>query len=52
MKEIKVTIEGKTPLLLNAFSDEAQQAATYGTRRVRLTVRLARISTSTAGPGG
>lgn len=32
MREIKVTIEGKTPLLLNACSDEAQQAATSGTR--------------------
>lgn len=32
MREIKVTIEGKTPLLLNAFTDEAQQQATQGTR--------------------
>lgn len=32
MIEIKVTIEGKTPLLMNAFTDEAAASATNGTR--------------------
>lgn len=32
MIEIKVTIEGKTPLLMHAFTDEAAMAATNGTR--------------------
>lgn len=30
--EISVTIEGKTPLLLNRFTDEAQQSASSGAR--------------------
>jgi len=32
MKHINVTIEGTTPLLSNRFTDEAQMAATNGTR--------------------
>ena len=32
MKKIKVTIEGKTPLLMHRFTDEAQLAATTGSR--------------------
>lgn len=32
VKEIKITIEGKTPLMMNAFTDEAAMAATNGTR--------------------
>ena len=32
MKHINVTIEGTTPLLCNRFTDEAQMAATRGTR--------------------
>lgn len=32
MKEIQITITGKTPLLLNRFTDEAQLAATAGSR--------------------
>jgi len=32
MKHINVTIEGTTPLLCNRFTDEAQMAATNGTR--------------------
>lgn len=32
MKKITVTIEGTTPLLCNRFTDEAQMAATRGTR--------------------
>lgn len=32
MQEIKVTIEGKTPLLMHAFTDEAAMTATNGTR--------------------
>lgn len=32
MKEIKITIEGTTPLMLCRFTDEAQIAATTGTR--------------------
>lgn len=32
MKTIKVTIEGYTPMMLCAFSDEAAQAATSGSR--------------------
>ena len=32
MTEFNITITGKTPLLLNRFTDEAQMAATSGTR--------------------
>lgn len=32
MKRISVTIQGKTPLLMNRFTDAAQMAATNGTR--------------------
>lgn len=32
MKNIQIRIEGKTPLLCNRFTDEAQMAATSGTR--------------------
>jgi len=31
MKTIEITIEGKTPLLMNRFTDERQMAATAGT---------------------
>lgn len=32
MKTLSITITGKTPLLCNRFTDEAQQSATAGTR--------------------
>ena len=32
MKELTITIQGKTPLLLDRFTDEEQMAASSGTR--------------------